>query len=430
MKRTSSLVITLVLLFTLACTTLIPGMGVTATPDISLAATLTAAAGPSPTPFNEPVTATTTLDPHPIPPEGTATPPGQPSSPVPGQQFLAYVRDGQLLVSDVTNGVVGGTTQYTLVDEGFEVSDPVWSPSGEFVAFVSSVQGDPHIFSIFALGQISPTDLGPGSAPAWSPDSQSIAYIGGDFGNENIWVTTLENPAPRQLTFETNFAWARPVFTPDGESLIVAGTSRDNMGASGNTNFTLEYLELDGSGTRTPIPGTLYEGGRLPYDMQFSPDGTRLAFSTSYHWSACASPGAYYVLDAQSPALQELVSPSLQNVIDPNAERFHVGLSYDWAANDALVGLGNVIDCKIDSPTSGQVIGGPQMSILGLDGSERTVIPGFFYGISVDRTGTLIAAARYLEGFADTNPTLEIYSAQTGQVVASVGPGREPKFQP
>jgi hypothetical protein len=432
MKRTYLLVITLVLLFTLACTALVPGIGATATPDLSDAATRTAAAGPSPTPLTVPVTetATTTLEPHPIPPEGTATPPGQPASPVPGQQLLASVREGQLMISDVTNGVLGGTTQYTLIDNGFQVSDPVWSPSGEFVAFVSPVQGDPHIYYIYALGASSPTDLGPGSAPAWSPDSQSIAYIGGGLGNENIWVTTLESPAPRQLTFETNFAWGRPVFTPDGESLIVAGASRDDMGASGNTTFTLEYLELDGSGIRTPIPGTLYEGGRLPIDLQFSPDGTKLAFSTSYHWNACASPGAYYVLDAQNPGLQELVSPSLQNVIDPELERFHVGLSYDWFANDALVGLGNVIDCKIDSPTSGQVVGGPQMSILGLDGSERTIFPGFFYGISVDRTGTFLAAARYADGFADANPVVEIYSAQTGQLVSPVGPGREPKFQP
>jgi hypothetical protein len=50
------------------------------------------------------------------------------------------------------------------------------------------------------------------------------------------------------------------------------------------------------------------------------------------------------------------------------------------------VALGNVIDCAANSPTSGQIVGGPQMSILGLDGSERTIIPGFFYGISMDRT--------------------------------------------
>ena len=222
------------------------------------------------------------------------------------------------------------------------------------------------------------------------------------------------------------------MYTPDGESLIVAGTNRDTLGASGNTTFTLEYLELDGSGTRSPLPGAQpFEGVRLPYDMRFSPDGTSLAFSTSYHLSACASPGAYYVTNADGSAFQALISPSMQAAIDPNQDHYHVGLSYDWtAASDAIVALGNVVDCNLNSPTVGQMIAGPQMSMIGLDGSERTIIPGFFYGISMDRSGNFITAAHYQNGFQDQNPNVEIYSAQTGQLVLTVGPGSNPQFQP
>lgn len=384
-----------------------------------------------------------TLTPTAFAPASTDTPaaeltPTTESSPTPtqastaGQQFLAYVSNGQLLVTDVTNGVKGGTTQYTVAGQSDQVTDLVWSPSGEFVAFVAAPNGDPHIFYIFALGQSSPTDLGPGSAPAWSPDSQSIAYVGGTYPDNNIWITTIQNPAPHQLTIVTNYAWGRPAFTPDGESLVVAGADRNNMGAQGNTSFTLEYLELDGSGTRTPLPGATAMGGvRLPEDLRFSPDGASLAFSTSSHISACAAPGAYYVINANSTAPQELVSPSLRNAIDPNAEHYHVGLSYDWSsASDGLVALGNVIDCNLSGPTPGQIVAGPQMSFIGLDGSERTIIPGFFYGISVDRTGNFIAAAHFQNGFQDLNPNVEIYSAQTGQLVLPLGPGNNPQFQP
>ena len=78
----------------------------------------------------------------------------------------------------------------------------------------------------------------------------------------------------------------------------------------------------------------------------------------------------------------------------------------------------------------GQVIAGPQMSIVGFDGSERIIIPGYFYGISMDRTGNLIGAAHFQNGFQDLNPLVEIYSAQTGQLVLSLGPASNPQFQP
>lgn len=393
----------------------------------------------TPTPFapNQTETATPPVDiPTPTLPTDVPNTPALPSETptavsTSGQQFIAYIQDGQLLITDVSGGVKGGTGQYTVAGESDQVTDLVWSPSGEYVAFVSAAQGEPHIFYIFALGQSSPTDLGPGSEPAWSPDSTSLAYVRGPSPDDNIWITTIENPAPRQLTFETNYIWGRPAFRPDGQSLVVAGTDRNNLGASGNTSFTLESLALDGSGTRTPLPGaTPMEGVRLPFDLRFSPNGNALAFSTSYHLSACAAPGAYYVSNENGSNRQEFLSPSLSSAIDPNKDIYHVGLSYGWSPNsDALVIFGNVVDCDFNSPTVGQSVAGPQMSILGMDGTERLVIPGFFMSLSMDRTGTWIAAAHYKD-FQDLQPVVELYSTQTGQLVLTLGPGSNPVFQP
>jgi WD40 repeat protein len=404
-----------------ACLPAQPNLEETPTQDVNQMATLTAIIPPQdPTP-------TTTVPPLPFPRE-TSTPTPAPQF---SQQFIAYESNGHLLVTDVTGGVQGGTTQYTVAGESDQVTDIAWSPSGEFVAFTSAAKVEPHVFYIFASGQSSPIDIGPGSSPAWSPDSKSLAYIRGTFPDDNIWVTSIDNPAPLQLTFETNYAWGNPVFTPDGSSLIVAGADRNNMGASGNTSFTLESLVMVGGGTRTPLPGaTSVEGVRLPYDLHFSPDGQKLAFSTSYHLSACASPGAYYVSNADGGDRQELISPSLKDAIDPSKEHYHVGLSYAWSpTSDALIALGNVVDCDLNSANAGQVVAGPQVSILGLDGSERIVIPGTFFGLSMDRTGTLIAGAHYKD-FQDLNPMIELYSAQTGQLIIPLGAGSNPQFQP
>jgi Tol biopolymer transport system component len=419
MKKLSVLILCTGIILS-ACVPAQPNSNPTATADINQRVTET------PAPAIE-QTSPATLLPQPLPTD-TFTPAPPPNYET---QFLAYAQDGQLLVTNLTGGEQGGTTQYTVTGESDQVTDLAWSPSGESVAFTSAARGEPHIFYIFALGQSSPIDLGPGSQPGWSPDSQSVVYIRGTFPDDNIWITRIDNPAPRQLTFETNYAWGKPVFTPDGQSLIVAGTDRNNMGASANTSFTLEYLSLDGSGTRAPLPGTTrMEGVRLPYDLHFSPDHSRLAFSTSYHLSACASPGAYYVSNADGSNRQELVSPSLRVAIDPNKDYYHVGLSYAWnSSSDSIVASGNVVNCDFNSSTMGQSIAGPQMSILGLDGSERLIIPGTFYGMSVDRTGTLIAASHFKD-FQDPNPMLEIYSAQTGQMTVLLGPGSNPQFQP
>lgn len=400
------------------CTMPAPSPNGTATAFVPIPADTATATVEIPT-----VTLTPTTTPNPEPSQ-TPTTAAQ-------QQFLAYSQNDQLLVTDVTGGVKGGTTQYTTAGESDKVMDIVWSPSGEFVAFTSYAKPDPHIFYIYALGESSPTDLGIGSTPAWSPDSKSVAYVGGIYPDNNIWITTVDNPAPRQLTFETNHAWGKPAFTPDGQSLIVTTADRMNMGAQGNTSFTLESLTLDGSGTHAPLPGAgSIDGVRLPYDLQFSPDGQKLSFSTSYHLSACASPGAYYVSNPDGSNLQAFISPSLRSAVDESKEIYAVGFSYAWVpTSDALVIFGDVVNCDFSSADSGKSVAGPQMSIVGLDGTERLIIPGFFWGMSMDRTGAWIAAS-HRKNIEDQEPAVEIYSAQNGQLALSLGTGLYPVFQP
>jgi len=383
---------------------------------------------PLPTNTAQPPAPTATAEPLPAtqPPAPVESPTASPSpTTTPQLQFIAYVQNGQLLVTDVTGGVKGGTTQYTLEGVDDQVSDLVWSPSGEFIAYTSFAQGQPRLFVVYAVGAGTPLEIGPGANPAWSPDNTQLVFE----RNFNLWITPVESPAPRQLTFETDWAWGRTVFAPDGKSIITASVARNDMGASGNTQFRLEAVDPE-TGARTTLPGmqALPQGleGRLPYDLRFSRDGRRLAFSTSWHLSACAATGAYYVTDADGHHPLTLTSPSLSALLDPQKENYYLPFGYAWSpTGDALAASSVVVDCTAFAGTRL----GAQISVLGLDGTEHLIIPGEFWSLSYDRSGEFLAAAR--TGTDDPmKATVQIFSTQIGQLVLDLGEGAFPQFQP
>jgi dipeptidyl aminopeptidase/acylaminoacyl peptidase len=342
-------------------------------------------------------------------------------TPTADQAFIAYVLDGQLLVTDISGGVVGGTTQYTQpgVDDG--VTDFVWSPSGEYIAYTGLVADAQHVFVVYAEGAGTPVDLGQGAIPAWSPDSTQVAYQ----NQGQLWLTPIEAPAPRQLTTQDNWAWGRPAWRPDGLGLVVAGQSFDNMGASGNTTYWLYSLPLDGSGTLTPLPGMTAEAeGRLPYDLQFSPDGTKLAYSTSIHLSACASLGNYYVANNDGSGQQAVVSPALDALSNDAEEDNFSAFGYAWRPDSAaLLISGLVRDC---TDFAGTVVAS-QLSVVTLAGEEILIAPGTYGPVSVNNAGTLIGTTR-LDDPARPGQ-VQVYD-MSGNLVVEVGEGDLARVQP
>jgi WD40 repeat protein len=327
-----------------------------------------------------------------------------------------------LLVTDVTGGAVGGTTQYTQAGVNDGVYDLVWSPSGEFIAFTSAGSGrDAHVFVVFAVGAGTPVDLGPGGQPSWSPDSARIAFV----RDGNVWITPVDNPQPQQLTNEQNWAWGRPIFTPAGDALVVSGQPFSNMGAQGNTEFDLETLALDGSGARTPLPGmTAKIDGRLPYDLRFSPDGSKLAFSTSWHLSACASAGQYYVANADGSEMTQLSSPQLSALLQAGQDFYYLVEGYAWnRQSNGLLISSFVIDCTNFAGTHL----GENLSAVTLIGNENVLSTGFYASPSYDRTDSFIAVGQPdQQGGAGQVLLLDF----GGHPVATVGPGDLPQMQP
>lgn len=379
---------------------------------------------------------TATTAPTDAPPATETTAPAEPSATVaappaatdtpepPRLQFIAYrSADWQLQVTDVTGNVLGGTTQYTRLDVEGQVLDFTWSPSGEYIAFSASLPDNVHIFYVYATGAGTPVDLGLGANLAWSPDSTRLAFV----RDHNLWQAPLDGGPPQQLTFNgSEWAWSVPVYTPAGDALVVAGAPYDTMGAQGNTSYWFYRVPLDGSGAIAQLPGLAAPiEGRLARDLTFSPDGTRLAFSTSWHISACASQADYFVMNADGSDRRSLVSPALAARANPAGEVYFLGFDIAWTpGSDGLLQTGLVRTC---ADFSGALVGDPQMSIVNLSGAESSVILGEFDSLSFDRSGAYFAAvARFPY---PTPGEVRLYDL-SGHVVLTVGPGELAALQP
>ena len=191
----------------------------------------------------------------------------------------------------------GAITQLTGGD--FDHIDPVWSPDGRYLAFISNRTAEADFTNVTDLWVLplpetpgtSPGEarcltqsVGPCSLPAWSPDGTLIAYLGHDNSfmgatNLGLWVVPAHGGAPRLLTREfdrslthhpitdmrTHPKVGAPVWLPDGARVLVlvAEGATNQLAfvslASGEvTVFTQGRREIFGYGfTRSVTAGVL-----------------------------------------------------------------------------------------------------------------------------------------------------------------------------
>jgi Tol biopolymer transport system component len=105
---------------------------------------------------------------------------------------------------------------------------PVWSPSGESIAYVKQGRHGSLLLQVLRLGgrtRAVGSRFG-GEPPVFSPDSRSLAYVAGygKPGSEHAGVAVVDLRTHRIVRRAGTFALVdgRPTWSPDGTKLVVA----------------------------------------------------------------------------------------------------------------------------------------------------------------------------------------------------------------
>lgn len=191
-----------------------------------------------------------------------------------GRVVFASNRDGDfnLYLLDMATGAV----EQIVGTEGSDERDPVWSPDGTQIMFISNQAGSNDLYITDQFGQniIKLTDsAGSDQAPAWSPDGERIVFSRETIDGSLIYAADAacvdEGPGACEdaaAAIQQEGFNRFPDFTSDGRFMYTTAQF------VGRPSRILIYNPLADS--TTELAGT----GVTDFDPNVSPDGSRIAF--------------------------------------------------------------------------------------------------------------------------------------------------------
>ena len=169
-------------------------------------------------------------------------------------------------------------------DIDFDTSEGTWmalslSPDGKWIAF--DLLG--HIYRVPASGGkaeclTQDSGIALNMQPRYSPDGKTIAFISDRKGQNNLWLMDADGKNPRSVFTDKTQRALSPVWTPDGNYLIVQrqGTRRES-GPEFNWSLAM-YHNSGGTGVelvaKDKAPGwhsISSDGKYLYFDVQMCP---------------------------------------------------------------------------------------------------------------------------------------------------------------
>jgi serine/threonine-protein kinase len=133
----------------------------------------------------------------------------------PDGQRVAVGFDGEVWVHEIARGT------FTRLTFGGGAGQPVWTPDGRSLAFISTTAGPINQFRVSADGSGSPERLVASEhaqfVESFAPDGQHLAFmdIDPETGND-LWVLPLEGERKAKPLVRTPYAERGATFSPDG----------------------------------------------------------------------------------------------------------------------------------------------------------------------------------------------------------------------
>ena len=195
----------------------------------------------------------------------------------PDGRRIAFVsdRDGNL---EIYAASADGSDLTRLTHNDMVDREPALSPDGGRVAFVSDRDGNLEIYAVNADGsemaRLTNNDADDWQ-PVWSPDGRRIAFVSERDGNLEIYAVNVDGSDLTRLSNNPSGDWS-PAWSPDGRRIVYV-SAREIVPRYAPAHTEIYAMNADGSEITR-----LTNSDRVAREPAWSPDGRRIAFSSSY----------------------------------------------------------------------------------------------------------------------------------------------------